>query len=54
VITAPGRPSGAADGCGVAVLDMLNGVREWFHKDGRLTRDEVVGLYQGMILKLLG
>jgi len=38
----------------MAVLDMLNGVREWFHKDGRLTREEVVVLYQGMILKLLG
>ena len=37
----------------MAVLDMLNGVREWFHKDGRLTREEVITLYQGMIAKLL-
>ena len=36
-----------------AVLDMLNGVREWFHRDGRLSRKEVVTRYQEMITKLL-
>ncbi len=37
----------------MAVLDMLNGVREWFHKDGTLTREEIIAHYQGMISKVL-
>ncbi|GAA1711877.1 TetR/AcrR family transcriptional regulator [Fodinicola feengrottensis] len=37
----------------MAILDMLNGVREWFRKDGRLTRDELVARYQRMIARLL-
>ncbi|MCE7002470.1 TetR/AcrR family transcriptional regulator [Kibdelosporangium philippinense] len=37
----------------MAVLDMLNGVREWFHKGGTLTRSEVIAHYQAMITKLL-
>jgi AcrR family transcriptional regulator len=37
----------------MAVLDMLNGVREWFHKDGNLTREELIAHYQVMITKLL-
>lgn len=37
----------------MAVLDMLNGVREWFHQDGKLTREEVITHYQRMITKLL-
>lgn len=37
----------------MAVLDMLNGVREWFHKDGALTRDELITHYQRMVARLL-
>ena len=37
----------------MAVLDMLNGVREWFHKDGPLTREKIIAHYQQMIAKLL-
>ncbi|MCI2416840.1 TetR/AcrR family transcriptional regulator [Saccharopolyspora sp. K220] len=38
----------------MAVLDMLNGVREWFRHSGRLTLDEVIDQYTAMTLKVLG
>jgi AcrR family transcriptional regulator len=37
----------------MAVLDMLNGVREWFKRSGPLTRDEVVRHYTDFALKIL-
>jgi len=37
----------------MAVLDMLNGVREWFRRPGRLTLDEIIGRYQKLVLGLL-
>jgi len=37
----------------MAVLDMLNGVREWFHKDGEQTREQIIDRYQQMIAKML-
>ncbi len=36
-----------------AVLDMLNGVRDWFDHEGSLSRKEVVAHYQDLITKLL-
>lgn len=38
----------------MAVLDMLNGVREWYRQPGRLGLDELVGRYQELVLRLLG
>jgi AcrR family transcriptional regulator len=38
----------------MALLDMLNGVREWFRHDGALTLDELVGRYTAMAFRLLG
>lgn len=38
----------------MALLDMLNGVREWFRRDGPLTLDQLVGRYTAMALRLLG
>jgi AcrR family transcriptional regulator len=37
----------------MAILDMLNGVREWFRRPGRLTLDEIVDTYQNLALCLL-
>jgi AcrR family transcriptional regulator len=37
----------------LALLDMLNGIREWFVPGGQLDRDEIVRLYQELALKLL-
>jgi AcrR family transcriptional regulator len=37
----------------MAILDMLNGVREWFRRPGRLTLDEIVDTYQNLVLCLL-
>lgn len=37
----------------MAVLDMLNGVREWYHSDGPLSRDEVIDRYTDIVLKIL-
>jgi AcrR family transcriptional regulator len=37
----------------MAVLDMLNGVREWFRSSGPLTRDEIVDRYARIVLKIL-
>jgi hypothetical protein len=37
----------------VTVLDMLNGVRDWFDHEGSLSRKEVVAHYQDLITKLL-
>jgi AcrR family transcriptional regulator len=37
----------------MAVLDMLNGVREWFQHSGRLTFDEIADHYTALVLKLL-
>jgi AcrR family transcriptional regulator len=37
----------------MAVLDMLNGVREWFRRSGPLTRDEVVRQYTEFVLKIV-
>ncbi|WP_433609403.1 TetR/AcrR family transcriptional regulator [Prescottella agglutinans] len=38
----------------MAVLDMLNGVREWFTPRGTLTRDALVERYVWLVLRLLG
>ncbi|RVW09715.1 TetR/AcrR family transcriptional regulator [Prescottella agglutinans] len=38
----------------MAVLDMLNGVREWFTPRGTLTRDALVERYVCLVLRLLG
>jgi hypothetical protein len=37
----------------MAVLDMLNGVREWYRHDGPLSRDEVISHYTDIVLKVL-
>jgi AcrR family transcriptional regulator len=37
----------------MAILDMLNGVREWLRSSGPLTVDEVVGQYTTLTLKML-
>ncbi|TDD56962.1 TetR/AcrR family transcriptional regulator [Nonomuraea terrae] len=37
----------------MAVLDMLNGVREWFRRSGPLSRDEVVHHYTTFVCKIL-
>lgn len=37
----------------MAVLDMLNGVREWFTPRGTLTRDALVERYIWLVLRLL-
>jgi AcrR family transcriptional regulator len=42
-----------ADVTTMAVLDMLNGVREWLRSSGPLTVDEVVDHYTTLTLKLL-
>lgn len=38
----------------MAVLDMLNGVREWFSPAGSLSRDELVDRYISLVITLLG
>jgi hypothetical protein len=38
----------------MAVLDMLNGVREWFDPGGTLTRSELVGRYTDIVMTILG
>ncbi|RYF53942.1 MAG: TetR/AcrR family transcriptional regulator [Comamonadaceae bacterium] len=38
----------------MAVLDMLNGIREWFHGSGRLDRSTVIQEYMEFALRLLG
>jgi AcrR family transcriptional regulator len=38
----------------MAVLDMLNGVREWFRDDGPKTIEQVADLYAVLVLELLG
>ncbi|MGP4014661.1 TetR/AcrR family transcriptional regulator [Saccharopolyspora sp. 5N708] len=37
----------------MAILDMLNGVREWFRHSGRLTLDEITDHYTTTVLKIL-
>jgi AcrR family transcriptional regulator len=37
----------------MAVLDMLNGVREWYRPDGLLSRDEIINRYTEIVLKIL-
>lgn len=37
----------------MAVLDMLNGVREWYRRTGPLSRDEVIERYAEIVLKIL-
>lgn len=37
----------------MAVLDMLNGVREWYRRTGPLSRDEVIDRYTEIVLKIL-
>ena len=37
----------------MAVLDMLNGVREWFDPSGPLSRDDVIDRYTEIVLKIL-
>jgi AcrR family transcriptional regulator len=38
----------------LALLDMLNGIREWFREDDRLTRDQIIWHYTRLALRLLG
>ena len=38
----------------MAILDMLNGIREWFSPAGRLARDEVVDRYTDLVFTMLG
>ncbi|MEV0069558.1 TetR/AcrR family transcriptional regulator [Amycolatopsis sp. NPDC050768] len=38
----------------MALLDMLNGVREWFAPAGRLTRDVIVAQYTALVERLIG
>jgi AcrR family transcriptional regulator len=38
----------------MAVLDMLNGIREWFNPRGTLSRDELVAYYTSLVFRLLG
>jgi tetracycline repressor-like protein len=38
----------------MAILDMLNGIREWYSPAGRLGRDEVIARYTGLVFTMLG
>ncbi|WP_326568783.1 TetR/AcrR family transcriptional regulator [Amycolatopsis rhabdoformis] len=38
----------------MAVLDMLNGLREWFTPSGRLTREALVAQYTALVERMLG
>jgi AcrR family transcriptional regulator len=38
----------------MAVLDMLNGVREWFNPSGKLSRDDLVEGYVALVGQTLG
>jgi len=38
----------------MAILDMLNGIREWFSPDGRLTRAQIIDRYTGIVMTILG
>jgi AcrR family transcriptional regulator len=38
----------------MAILDMLNGIREWYSSAGRLSRDEMIGRYTDMVFTMLG
>ncbi|MEU2004855.1 TetR/AcrR family transcriptional regulator [Rhodococcus sp. NPDC019627] len=38
----------------MAILDMLNGVREWFDRAGTLDRDRLIDEYVDLSLKMLG
>jgi AcrR family transcriptional regulator len=38
----------------LAILDMLNGIREWFSPAGRLSRDKLVERYTALVFTMLG
>jgi AcrR family transcriptional regulator len=38
----------------MAILDMLNGIREWFSPAGALSREEIIDRYTGLVLTMLG
>jgi hypothetical protein len=38
----------------MAILDMLNGIREWFSPAGRLSRAAVIERYTGLVFTMLG
>jgi AcrR family transcriptional regulator len=38
----------------MAILDMLNGLREWFSPAGRLSRDKMIERYTSLVLTMLG
>ena len=38
----------------LAMLDMLNGIREWFSPSGRLSRDEIIDRYTSLVFAMLG
>ncbi len=38
----------------LAILDMLNGIREWFSPAGRLSRDRLVERYTALVFTMLG
>lgn len=38
----------------LAILDMLNGIREWFSPAGHLSREDIIERYTGLVLRMLG
>ena len=38
----------------MAMLDMLNGIREWFSPQGRLSRDKLIERYTAIVFRMLG
>jgi AcrR family transcriptional regulator len=38
----------------MAILDMLNGIREWFSATGPLSRETIIERYTGLVLTMLG
>jgi AcrR family transcriptional regulator len=38
----------------LAILDLLNGIREWFSPEGRLSRDKLVERYTVLVVTMLG
>lgn len=38
----------------LAILDMLNGIREWFSSSGRLSRAEIIERYTALVFTMLG
>jgi len=45
---------GDPDLVGIAILDMVNGVNDWFDPSGRLDIDQVATRYENLVLKMIG